>query len=444
MANKSKNVVEINKLHGRVVAGTKSTVLAAIKLGGLLAEEKAKAGHSNWEYWMESNLDFSPTSARRYMNLHKYKDELLKYMKTTTLAVFDLAHAYKKVAHFATKRPNQYHRDNDERRNKMRKDFADNGIKYRGDGKTKFKNPPKGTYIDKVINGDCHKVMQEMIDNGMSGKIDAVVTSIPYNNKRFYSSTFDDHKEYKVYLDGIIETFRLAYQLLKRSGRMILNFDTMLNENRNKGEYFYRLPLDLDLRIRVKELNIGFLEFDPIIWHKYNTGSVKHNKKGSATCPFLRNRKEYIYIWCKGQRELPKGSKMDITESEYNDWNYNLWDIHPNEKDFSPHPAVYPVKLTDRIIKMYVPVGGIVLDCYGGIMTSCVSAQKLGRRYIGIDLNVNYCQYGRDRIAGKNLNELYSAFYEKYPYPSQIREKFSKKAVSKPKNNITIKKLKSA
>ncbi|MBC8180193.1 site-specific DNA-methyltransferase [candidate division KSB1 bacterium] len=66
------------------------------------------------------------------------------------------------------------------------------------------------------------------------------------------------------------------------------------------------------------------------------------------------------------------------------------------------HPAVYPLNVIKEFTKLLTSENDIVLDPFNGSGTTCVAAKKLRRRYIGIDINQEYCN-----IAKKRLGELY-------------------------------------
>jgi len=63
------------------------------------------------------------------------------------------------------------------------------------------------------------------------------------------------------------------------------------------------------------------------------------------------------------------------------------------------HFAVYPEALCERPIKSSCPKDGIVLDPMCGSGTTLVVAKRLGRRFIGIDLNPDYCEMARKRLS---------------------------------------------
>ncbi len=62
------------------------------------------------------------------------------------------------------------------------------------------------------------------------------------------------------------------------------------------------------------------------------------------------------------------------------------------------HPAIYPEFVVGELIKLLCPSEGIVLDPFVGSGTTCVVAKKLGRKYIGIDLNPEYIEYAEKRL----------------------------------------------
>ena len=62
------------------------------------------------------------------------------------------------------------------------------------------------------------------------------------------------------------------------------------------------------------------------------------------------------------------------------------------------HPTVKPVKLMEYLITLITPPNGIVLDPFLGSGTTALAALNLGRFFIGIELNEEYCEIARRRI----------------------------------------------
>lgn len=66
----------INAAHNRAMKAAETAVEAAIECGQLLAQAKDKAGHGNWQTWLETNFAASPRTARDYMRLAAKAEKL--------------------------------------------------------------------------------------------------------------------------------------------------------------------------------------------------------------------------------------------------------------------------------------------------------------------------------------------------------------------------------
>ena len=62
------------------------------------------------------------------------------------------------------------------------------------------------------------------------------------------------------------------------------------------------------------------------------------------------------------------------------------------------YPTQKPVALLERIIAASTNVGDIVLDPFCGCATACVAAERLGRKWIGIDINKKAIDIGYERL----------------------------------------------
>ena len=67
------------------------------------------------------------------------------------------------------------------------------------------------------------------------------------------------------------------------------------------------------------------------------------------------------------------------------------------------HPAQKPIEIMRWCIE--ASVGDLILDPFAGSGTTCVAAKQLGRKYIGIEINPEYCKIAEDRL---RQGELFS------------------------------------
>lgn len=81
-----------------------------------------------------------------------------------------------------------------------------------------------------------------------------------------------------------------------------------------------------------------------------------------------------------------------LTAREWTLLSRNVWNdvSSPRQEHHLSHGAVYPVKLVDRIIRLYSREGDLVLDPFLGVGSTCVAAMLAGRRSIGIELNAEF------------------------------------------------------
>jgi site-specific DNA-methyltransferase (adenine-specific) len=79
-----------------------------------------------------------------------------------------------------------------------------------------------------------------------------------------------------------------------------------------------------------------------------------------------------------------------------------------------------PVEVARRLVALYTPAGGTVLDPFAGSGTSGVAAIGQGRRFIGIEINPEYAAIAARRLA-KAESEIRNAlpFPDPEPVPVQ-------------------------
>lgn len=62
------------------------------------------------------------------------------------------------------------------------------------------------------------------------------------------------------------------------------------------------------------------------------------------------------------------------------------------------HPAVFPLKVITEVILLLSKEDEVVLDPFCGSGQVCLAAKLLNRRYLGVDINSEYCQLATKRI----------------------------------------------
>lgn len=160
-----------------------------------------------------------------------------------------------------------------------------------------------------------------------------------------------------------------------------------------------RLDLNWQWHKLLKELRLTYR--DTIIWRK--TGELAAISAGKMASNFIKYRlpmyyspdrvMEVILIFSKGKPVIPKYN-VTITEmskvnlDEVRKYLHNVWEI-PTRQD-KQHPAVFPEKLAELMIKFYSYVGETVLDPFAGTGTVGRVAKRLNRSAILCEINPEY------------------------------------------------------
>ncbi len=77
-----------------------------------------------------------------------------------------------------------------------------------------------------------------------------------------------------------------------------------------------------------------------------------------------------------------------VTNEEWKEWTKTVWSI-ANTSD-SIHPAVFPVEIPYRLIRMYSFVGETILDPFSGMATTGKASIQTSRRYLGYETNTEF------------------------------------------------------
>lgn len=141
--------------------------------------------------------------------------------------------------------------------------------------------------------------------------------------------------------------------------------------------------------------------------------SVQYITTISKNGNILREPNEYYLPQSELDRVKQKVGFNGLTPTEWASLSKNVWNdvSSPRNKYQLEHGAVYPVKLAERLIKMYSKEGDTILDPFLGIGTTLIAAQNLKRHGVGIELNIKFVQ-----IAEKWVNENRGLFLNEFNY----------------------------
>jgi site-specific DNA-methyltransferase (adenine-specific) len=113
----------------------------------------------------------------------------------------------------------------------------------------------------------------------------------------------------------------------------------------------------------------------------FNYKNVLEERKISEA---TRNRLQYKGAMIAGSRHWNKGNRSEERTLPTDVWYIPT--INSMSKERTGYPTQKPLALLRRIIEASSNVGDIVFDPFCGCATTCVAAQQLDRKWIGIDI----------------------------------------------------------
>jgi len=262
-------------------------------------------------------------------------------------------------------------------------------------------------YLNKITTGDCSEVMKGVPE----GSVDLIVTSPPYGVNIAYD-VHDDDMEISEYLEFTRKWMTEAYKVLKDDGRIALNIPYEINRQSKGGRIFFVSEVYQVMK------EIGFKFFGIVDLEEDSPHRSKTTAWGSwmsPSSPYIYNPKECVILaykkhhikkvkgetqW-KGEPTVTEEGKNKIVykdedkkefmELVFGQWKY-LNDSRPMTK------ATFSMDIPTKAIKILSYKNDIVMDPFAGSGTSCVAAEILDRRWIGIELSENYAEIASKRI----------------------------------------------
>jgi len=95
-----------------------------------------------------------------------------------------------------------------------------------------------------------------------------------------------------------------------------------------------------------------------------------------------------------------------LTPKEWIQSQVGIWEFFYEKRDIRDkniHPAVFPIGLPAKCIKLFTHQGELVIDPFVGIGTTLLAAHDLNRNAVGFDLKKEYIETARARLAQGNL-----------------------------------------
>ncbi|PZR41185.1 MULTISPECIES: DNA methyltransferase [Burkholderiaceae] len=210
--------------------------------------------------------------------------------------------------------------------------------------------------MGRMILGDCLSVMPSI----PAESIDLIVTDPPY-----------------------------LVNFTDRSGRSITNDKT--------DEWLAPAFAEMHRIMRRNTICVSFYGWTKVdrffdAWKQAGFRVVGHlvfAKSYASKARYVRYQHESAFLLAKGNPPMPADPLPDVLP-----WEYSGNRLHPTQK---------PVSALARIIEAFSEPHAIVLDPFAGSGSTCEAAHRVGRRYVGIEIDETYHANAMRRLRALTL-----------------------------------------
>lgn len=265
-----------------------------------------------------------------------------------------------------------------------------------------------------IYQGDCREILKTLPDEC----IDLIVTSPPYADRRKHTYGGVPPDEY---VEWFLPISLELKRVLKPEGSFVLNIKERVIDG-ERGTYVMELVLAMRKQ--------GWFWIEEYCWHKKNCYPGKWPNR-------FRDAWEHCYHFAKqkhfkmyqeavmvpmgnwAERRLKYLTKNDLVRDESRsksgfgkrvaNWIgrelvYPTNVLHlATEVTNKNHSAVFPIELPSWFIRLFTQEGDVVLDPFIGSGTTALAAQRLNRKYIGIELQAEYIEIAQAKLQDTQL-----------------------------------------
>lgn len=280
-------------------------------------------------------------------------------------------------------------------------------------------------FLDRIFNEDAIKGIQRIPNQS----IDLILTDPPYGLGKDYGNDSDKQaaQEYLAWTEQWIDA---VLPKLKPNGSLYI-FLT----------WRYSPEIFVMLKQRMTMIN-------EIIWDRRVPsmgGSTRSFTSVHDTVGLFVNAKNYYFDLDSVRIPYDAATKKARSRSifvgaKWLELGHNpkdLWSVsrlHKEDVERVEHPTQKPLAIIERMVRASCPEGGLILDPFMGSGTTAIAAKRCGRRFVGFELNADYCNIIAQRLDSPEAQLQVLANHPTEP----MREKLVKTEKKiKPKKELT-------
>lgn len=252
---------------------------------------------------------------------------------------------------------------------------------------------------NKIVNQDIFGVLDLLPE----GFVDLLILDPPYNLTKTFTSTTFRKKSIAMYAEWFEDLLVKLLPTLKKTASVYVCSEWC-------SSTAVHLVLDKLLKVRNR-----------ITWEREKGRGAKRNwKNASEDIWFATVSNDYVFnvdnLKLKRRVLAPytdtNGAPKDWQETSvgqfrlthpsnlWNDITVPFWSMPEN----TDHPTQKPEKLLAKLILASTKRGDLVFDPFMGVGSSVVTANKLDRKFLGVEIETEYCLLAAKRLSRAGLD----------------------------------------
>ncbi|MBI4685168.1 MAG: site-specific DNA-methyltransferase [Nitrospirae bacterium] len=241
--------------------------------------------------------------------------------------------------------------------------------------------------LNAILHGDCLEILRTIPDNS----VDMTFADPPFNLNKKYNS-YSDRRSLDTYLFWCKQWLTEMVRITKPTGSIFVHnipkwltyYASFLNEIADFKHWISWDAMSTPLGKSLMPTHYGIL---------FYAKDRKLNKFYEVRHPHKRCRKCNVLLKDYGGKKAglhPFGPLLS-----------DVWtDLHriKHAKNRDAHPCQLPETILERLILMTTDERDIILDPFNGTGTTVIAAKRLGRKYIGIELDKQYVAIAEEKL----------------------------------------------
>jgi DNA modification methylase len=262
-----------------------------------------------------------------------------------------------------------------------------------------------------LYRGDCLNVLDLIADDS----VDLIYIDPPFYSQRFYETIWGEAEErfafedrwkggIQTYLNYLVERVRKMHAKLKPGGSFFLHLDWHIC-------HYMKIELDkiFDYHAFQNEVIWSYRRWpspsshfqrmhDNILFYakggKPNTFNVEYEANSPSYQKRFGGKTQMLDPETRSRKITLKTASKGLPRRDV--WEISI--VAGSSKERIGYPTQKPVALLERIIQASSNKGDLILDAYCGCGTTLEAAQRLNRRWIGVDISQTAVRVVQNRL----------------------------------------------